>query len=83
MSGEGEQQRRGPISADLVALNELATQLLAESWVDDLEPGLEVVAKELGFEVWGVSRSRGRLRLGTLPHVTIAARARAIRVRRN
>lgn len=81
-NGEG-QQPRGPIEADLAALQELAADLLAASWVDDLEPGLSVVANELGFEVYGVSRSRGRLRLGTIPHVAIAYRAQAIRLRRN
>lgn len=73
-----------PIDPHTLAFAELAAVIFQESGCDDARPGsMSTVTTDVGHEVYVESASRGRIRIGIVPHETLAVRARSIRLARN
>lgn len=70
-----------PTAPEDIAIAELLHVLYVEY---DAEPGsTSLVPVAAGHEVYMLSRSRGRTRIGVIPTATLEARIRSIRVARN
>lgn len=73
-----------PIPPETIAFAELAAAVLQASGCGDARPGsMTTVTVDVGHELYVESAGRGRVRVGVIPHATLAARADAIRLARN